>query len=129
MRRLQSLMTNNDNEILLVRSALNRDSDPLLAYISESLDALVTEFETDPKIAELEIPTTSLRKSAEKHFTQAVVRYNALIEKRESGDTDELPSFITFYSWFAKQGMTEYAHQWAMILMAGGCSDCGTHSH
>jgi hypothetical protein len=122
-------MTNNENEILLVRNALDKDTEALLTYIGPSLDALVTEFEADPQIATLEIPTTSLRKSAEKHFTQAVVRYNALIEKRASGDTEELPSFITFYSWFAKQGMTEYAHQWSMILMAGGCSDCATHSH
>lgn len=122
-------MINNENEILLVRNALLKDTEPLLAHIGPSLDALVTEFTADPKIAELEIPPTSLRKSAEKYFAQAIVRYNALIEKHEAGDAEELPPFTTFYSWFAKQGMTEYAHQWAMILMAGGCSDCGTHSH
>lgn len=119
----------NEQEITLVRDALNKDTDALLAYIAPSLDALVTEFEADPQIAALEIPSTSLRKSAEKHFTQAIVRYHALIEKHASGDAEELPPFTTFYSWFAKQGMTEYAHQWAMILMAGGCADCGTHSH
>jgi hypothetical protein len=122
-------MNNTENEILLVQHALNRESDGLLTYIAPSLDALVTEFETDPKISPLEIPTTSLRKSAEKHFTQAVVRYNALIERRTAGDAEVLPPFITFYAWFANQGMTEYAHQWKMILLQGGCADCGTHSH
>jgi hypothetical protein len=122
-------MTNIENEILLVRNALGKDADPLLTYIAPSLDTLVAEFESDADIAKLEIPTTSLRKSAEKHFTQAVVRYNALIDRHEAGDAEELPPFTTFYAWFAKQGMTEYAHQWAMILMVGGCSDCGTHSH
>lgn len=122
-------MNFTENEIALVESALNKDTEGLLAYIGPSLDALVAEFEADPKIAPLEIPTTSLRKSAEKHFAQAIVRYGLLIEKHKADAGEKLTPFITFYSWFAKQGMTEYAHQWQMILMQGGCADCGTHSH
>lgn len=122
-------MNTNTHEIALVKKALERDSEELLAYIGPSLDALVAEFEKDEKIAPLEIPTTSLRKSAEKHFTQAVERYGQLILRHEAGSTEELTPFITFYTWFATQGMIEYAHQWQMILLAGGCADCGTHSH
>lgn len=122
-------MDTTTQEIALIKKAQQRESEELLAYIAPSLDALVADFEKDEKIAALEIPTTSLRKSAEKHFAQAVERYAQLIERHESGDSEALTPFITFYAWFAKQGMVEYAHQWQMILLAGGCADCGTHSH
>jgi hypothetical protein len=123
------MTTTQEHELALITQALDKDTEPLLQYIGSSLDALVAEFSADPQYIPLEIPTTSLRKSAEKHFSEALLRYAQLIERHAAGDTAELPSFITFYGWFAKQGMTEYAHHWQLILMQGGCADCGSHSH
>lgn len=122
-------MTNNENEIMLVAMAKNKQPEALLGYLAPHIDALITEFTSDPKIAALEIPRGSLHKAAEGHLAQAVERYSQLIEKQKDGDQEPLPPFTTFYSWFATQGMTEYAHHWQMILIAGGCGDCGTHSH
>ncbi len=121
--------TVKENERTLIAKALEHDIEPLLAYIGPSLDTLVSAFESDEDVAKLEIPTTSLRKSAEKHIAQAVTRYATLLEQENSEASADTPSFITFYAWFAKQGMTEYAHHWQMILLQGGCADCGTHSH
>lgn len=103
-------------EETLINEAFSGKTDNLISYIEADIELLANKFSETKRGIELEIPITSLKKAAEKHIGEAVIKYKDLIESKNE-ITDN--GFAKFYVWFADQGINEYAHQWEMLLSGG----------
>lgn len=106
-------------EETLVNDALEGKTDNLIAYIESDIEALAKKFSLTKRGVELEIPITSLKKAAEAHINDAVIKYKDLMNMN-SEILDN--GFAKFYIWFAEQGINEYAHKWEFLLSGAGHS-------
>lgn len=107
---------NKEQEKELINEAKQGNLDGILSYVEVEIDTLSNNFAETDRGLMLEIPVTSLKKAAESHLLTAVLKYSDLID---SDSEVAEKGFVKFFSWFAEQGINEYAHKWEALLSGG----------
>jgi hypothetical protein len=97
-------------ELLLVAKALHGEPEELLSYLSPHLDEIAASYATLETVKNMNLDAKALRPYTEKLFPNAIVSYSDRVQRYHDGTEEELPDFLPYYIWYARQGVVEFLH-------------------